>query len=111
MHRGDKSLFYSIKNLAEDVNYIGNKEDKLRSKGKEHVKAIELRSGKVLSSLENPTLEVVMEKTDDPQDESLEAEKEPRPKEVKTPSVEPEKETPKDAEITKIPFPSRLEEK
>ncbi|KAA3483765.1 troponin T, skeletal muscle-like [Gossypium australe] len=84
-------------------------EDNPWREGKEHVKAISLQLGKVLSSPENPTPEGVMENIDDPREELLEAKEELRPEEAKAPSIELEKETLKDAKITKISFPSRLE--
>ncbi|MBA0881812.1 hypothetical protein Goshw_028509 [Gossypium schwendimanii] len=52
-----------------------------------------------------------MENIDDPQEKSLEIENEPEPKERIAPAVEPEREIIKDANVTKIPFPSRVEDK
>ncbi|KAA3470882.1 acidic leucine-rich nuclear phosphoprotein 32 family member B-like [Gossypium australe] len=86
-------------------------ENNPRRGGKEHVKAITLWSGKVLSSQEHPTQEVDIQNTDDLQERSLEAEDEMKLEEVIAPIVEPGKETTKDSTIANIPFPSRLEEK
>ncbi|KAA3473330.1 acidic leucine-rich nuclear phosphoprotein 32 family member B-like [Gossypium australe] len=93
------------------IGIPSNTEDNPRREGKEHVKTIALRSSKVLSSLENPTLEVIIKNIDDPQEVSPEAKDEPMREELMTLTAELERETPQDAKITKIPFPSRLEEK
>ncbi|KAA3461172.1 troponin T, skeletal muscle-like [Gossypium australe] len=88
-----------------------NTKDNPWREGKEHVKAITFRLGKVLSSLGIPTSDVAMDNTDEPQDNSLEVKDEPKSEDENTPATEMGKETPKDAEITKVPFPSRLEER
>ncbi|KAA3477000.1 bromodomain-containing protein [Gossypium australe] len=88
-----------------------NIEDNPWREGKEHLKAIAFRSSKVLSSPEIPTLEETVDNIDEPQNNSLEMEDRPELKEKNAPAAEMGKETPKDAEFTKVPFPSRLEER
>ncbi|MBA0653625.1 hypothetical protein Goklo_020779 [Gossypium klotzschianum] len=93
------------------IGIPSNMEDNPWRKGKEHVKAISLQLGKILSSPETNTLETIVEYNDDPQEVSLEVKNEPESKEVITPVAEKENEVTKDSVVAKIPFPSRLEEK
>ncbi|KAA3479631.1 bromodomain-containing protein [Gossypium australe] len=65
------------------IGIPSNTENNSRREGKEHVKAIALRSSKVLSSPENPTQEMNKENTDDLQEEPLEADDEPELEEVR----------------------------
>ncbi|XP_017635792.1 uncharacterized protein LOC108477812 [Gossypium arboreum] len=88
-----------------------NAKNNPRRKGKEHVKAITLRLGKVLSSPKNPTSEVNMENADDPQEKSLETENELELEEKIAPAVEPKRKNIKDDVVTNISFPLRPEEK
>ncbi|KAA3484988.1 bromodomain-containing protein [Gossypium australe] len=94
-----------------DTGIPSNMEDNPQREGKEHVKAIALQSGKVLSSPETTSSETIVEKSDEPQEVLLEAKDEPESKEVITPVVGTEKEITKDFVGTRFPFPSRLEEK
>lgn len=52
-----------------------------------------------------------MDDTDEHKENSLDKENEPELEEENAPTTKTKKETPKHAEITKVPFPSRLEEK
>ncbi|KAA3471041.1 signal transducer and activator of transcription A-like [Gossypium australe] len=52
-----------------------------------------------------------MDDIDELQDNFLEVEDRPEPDRENEPTIETGKETPKDVEITKVPFPSRLEER
>ncbi|MBA0680014.1 hypothetical protein Goari_011746 [Gossypium aridum] len=85
--------------------------ENMAREGKEPVKAIALRSNRVLSSLEIHTLEVTVDNIDQPKGNSLEDGNRPELEKENAPTVEIGKETPKDAEITKVPFPSKLEER
>ncbi|KAA3483923.1 acidic leucine-rich nuclear phosphoprotein 32 family member B-like [Gossypium australe] len=79
-----------------------NTKDNPRREGKEHVIAIALHLGKVLSSPKTTPPKIIV---------SLEVENEPESKEVITLATKTEKESTKDSTRTKISFPSRLEEK
>ncbi|XP_016738027.1 acidic leucine-rich nuclear phosphoprotein 32 family member B-like [Gossypium hirsutum] len=59
-----------------DTGILSNTENNPRREGNEYVKAIVLRLGKLLNSLENPTPEVNLENANDPQEKSVEAEDE-----------------------------------
>ncbi|KAA3466412.1 troponin T, skeletal muscle-like [Gossypium australe] len=85
-----------------------NTEENLRREDKEHVKAIALRSDKVLYSLKPTTLETIVDNNDNPHEKHKISQDS---KEVIISAVETEKEVTKDYTGIKSPFPSRLEEK
>ncbi|KAA3473834.1 acidic leucine-rich nuclear phosphoprotein 32 family member B-like [Gossypium australe] len=89
------------------IGIPSNTENNPLREEKEHVKAIALRYGKVLSSPENPTKEMNKENTNDLQEEPLEVDDEPEPVEVVAPTIELEIETIKYSIVAKISFPSR----
>lgn len=92
------------------TNIPSSTENNPQREGKEHVKAIMLQSGKVLKNLEKPNSEGDKENVNNPlKIPSAIDDKVKISKEI-PPMVEPEKNSTKDVMVTKIPFPSIIEE-
>ncbi|KAA3480284.1 Aspartic peptidase [Gossypium australe] len=94
-----------------DIDIPGNIENNARKEGNEHLKAIVLRSGKVLSSPETLTQEETKKSVEDLQEDPQEADEKPELEEVMELTAEPEKESKKEPTITQVPFLSRLEKR
>ncbi|KAA3482883.1 hypothetical protein EPI10_005095 [Gossypium australe] len=83
----------------------------VKQEGKEYVKAITLRSDKILSSLEILTHERTKENAEDLQKDPQQVDEELEPKEIAKPIAELKEKSIKELPMIRIPFPSRLGEK
>lgn len=96
-----------------DTRILSTTENNLRREGKKHVKAIELRLGKLLSRQENPNEEKKHETMNEIVETPLYDDTEVMINKVAPLMVEPERkdDVHKENKGTKFPFPKRLEEK